>query len=168
MTDTSHDTLMPARVRNHVPLHRHIIAGLWAAGLLLQFGCYRNVPVVGMREVPNVPVSITLNDKGRTLFGAKFGNLVDRFDGRLLAADSAKVEIAIGQAVDAKGAFVNWADERAVVPRDAIRSLTARRVSQKRTWSIIGAISGAVLVLFLLISKNGFGADDPVPDPTPI
>jgi hypothetical protein len=142
-------------------LTRRIVASVCTAGLMLQIGCYNTIPVTGANERPKGPVTIMINDRGRTLLGPKFGTLLDHLVATVSQADSAKVDVVVDQAVDVREKAVNWGGEPVSIPREAISEIQQRKLSKKASWSLAGAIGAGVVLFFALVRKTASsGAQD--------
>jgi hypothetical protein len=147
---------------------RRLIASVWATSLLLQQGCYNSVPVVGASMIPAGEVTITVNDRGRTMLGSRLGTLLDNLTGRIVRADSTQVEIAVSTATDVRGTMARWGGERFVIPREGIGTMVEKKVAKKRSWMLAGAIVAGLAVILITIKSVGKGDRNPDPDPNPI
>jgi hypothetical protein len=148
---------MPRVSRNAMRVRRGVSA-VCAGALFMQVtACYTAVPV----QATGAPIrglsTITVNDRGRLLVGAKLGSLLDRMDGRITGADSTSVQITVGSVWDVRGGMVNWGGEPVSVPREGIAQITQRRVEKTGTSLILGGIVAGLIGLYAALRHNGSG-----------
>lgn len=149
-------------------LRRRLVASAVTFSLLLQQGCYSATPVAGASTMPQGEVTITVNDRGRTLLGSRLGTLLDNLTGRIVRADSVQVEMAVNTATDVRGSMARWGGERFVVPREAIGTMVEKKVAKKRSWLLAAAVVGGLSLLLLIAKSAGKGDNNRDPDPPPI
>ena len=149
------------RVSGRTMFRRRAIALVCSASLFVQTACYQSVPVMGASPQPKGLVTIIINERGRLLLGTKLGTLLDHLDGRIVQADSSSVEMVVDAAVDARDTRVNWGGEHFVIPRDAIGTMTEKKISRKRTFLLIGGIIAAIVVSAVGLVKNVFSSGGP-------
>lgn len=155
------DDLEHARASRFTRLRRRGTALLCLSTMMFQQACYTSIPVTAPSPVLKGPVTITVNDRGRTLVGPRLGTLLDHVNGRLIRGDAESVEVAVETAEDVRGNVARWGGERFTIPREGIESMTERRVSRSRTAVLLGGIAAAVIVAFVSIvpGKNKSGGD---------
>ena len=156
-------TLDQLRLARYATLRRKATASLCALSLMLQQACYNKIPVAGASTMPDGPVTLTVNDRGRVLVGSKLGPLLDHVDGRITRADSVNVEVAVETAEDVRGNLARWGGERFTIPREGIETVTTRKVSKSRTALIVGGVLGVIIAAFVAIKpgKNKNGGEGP-------
>ena len=145
-------------------LTRRLLSGLCAGAFAFQIGCYSFLPVQSELPVKADRISLTINDRGRVLLADRVAPLLDRIEGRLINADSANVTIAVSRVVNLRKDVSNWTGERVIVPREAILGFQDRPYSRSRTFALIGALIGGLVLLALSISLAVSGSG--LPDPT--
>lgn len=147
---------------------RRFLSALCAASFALQLGCYTFTPVQSDLPVRPDRISITLNDRGRTLLAERVGPLLDRIEGRYVSSDSTSLVIAVNRVVNLRGDGSNWLGEKVTIPREGILGYQDRPYSRSKTFALIGAIVGGLVLVALSISLGvvgGSGKKDEPPGP---
>jgi hypothetical protein len=140
---------------------RPAVAGLWAAALALQLGCYSYLPVQSAPPVAvGKDVAVVLNDRGRALLAERVGPAIDRIDGRLAGVEGDAVTVAVTRVTDLRGNSAGWSGEPVRIPRDAITGFRPRTFSTFKTALLAGAVVLGV-VLSLRTSLDIFGTPEP-------
>ena len=141
---------------------RRIVSAVCVGAMFAQMtACYTSVPV----QVAGAPLqglsTITVNDHGRLLVGAKLGSLLDRVDGKITGSDANSVQITVGAAWDVRGAQVNWGGEPVSIPREGIESITQRRVEKGSTAIVLGAIAAGLISIYIGLHHTSGSASGP-------
>lgn len=138
---------------------RRFTAGLCAALLAFQVGCYSYLPVRDTPPDPGQNVGITLNDRGRQLAGGRLGADAERIDGILLSATESAVTVSVNRVRSMRGSNSIWAGEQVEIPREGIRGFQERQLSKGRTAMLtVGLVVGAVAIASLIsltVGGNG-------------
>lgn len=134
---------------------RRVVSALCVGGMLLQMACYASIPV----QAPGGgsfrgPVTLNVNERGRLLLGARLGTLLERIDGTITASDPANLQVNIATTFDAKGAKVNWGSTPFTIPREAVESISQKKVAKGPTLLVVGAILVGVASLFFGLHRS--------------
>ncbi len=144
-------------VNRSARIRRRFVGGLCAVALGLQAGCYSYLPLQTSVPATGQRIAVTLNDRGRYLLADRLGSAIDKVDGLLVRADSAKVSLDVYRTTDAKGNSASWTGERVDVPRDAIAGYQSRHFSQRRTYALVGVTVGVLVAVVLTTNLNLLG-----------
>ena len=148
---------------------RRVVSAVCVGAMLTQLtACYTSVPVQASGPAIHGLSTITVNDRGRLLVGAKLGSLLDRVDGQITASDASAVQVTVATAYDVRGATVRWGGEPVSIPREGISSITQRRVEKGSTLIVLGAIAAGLIGLYAGLHHPGNGNSTENPDPGPL
>jgi len=143
---------------------RRFVAGLCAASLLLQVGCYTFKPLQTSAPVTGNRIAVVLNDRGRFTLGDRLGSAVDNVDGLLVAVDSTTVTLEVYRTTDLRGGTASWTGERVLMPKDAIVGYQERQFSKRRTYVLVATVVGVIAATMMMTNLNLFnGANHPDP-----
>lgn len=154
-------------IRGQTLLSRRLLSAVCAGSLALQIGCYSYAPVQGQPPAKPDRISITLNDRGRTLLAERVGPLLDRIEGRFVSADSTNVVVAVSRVVNLRKEATNWTGEKVSIPREGILGYQDRPYSRSRTFALVGALVGGLVLVITSISLAVVAGSGKKDDPTP-
>lgn len=130
-------------------------------------GCYtyNDVPQTG--ATPGREVQVDLNENGRTALATRIGAQVRSVTGRLDAADTSGLTIAISKTTVMNGDDNGWHGEPVVIPYRDIAETRERTLSNGKTVALVALVMGAASGLVLLVGRaaapTGAGALGPSP-----
>lgn len=157
-------------IRGQTVRSRRFLSVLCAGSLALQMGCYSYTPVSSAIPVRPDRMSVTLNDRGRSLLSERVGPLIDRIEGRYVSADSTNIVLAVSRVVTLRNEGSNWTGEKVAIPREGILGYQDRPFSRSKTFAFVGALVGGLVLIAVSISLGvvqGSGKkDDPTPPPS--
>ena len=121
--------------------------------VLTAMGCftYNNVPRI--EASPGREVQVDLNDSGRLALAQKIGPQVRSVTGRLDAADSAGLTVAVSKTTVINGDDNGWHGEPVVIPYQYIAEAGERTLSKPKTVALMALAVGAVSGLALLVGR---------------
>jgi len=125
---------------------------------LLTGGCYRLTPIEGVVPDSGSEVRVGLTDAGAVKLAPQIGPRMAAIDGRTLQSNDSAIVLAVVAVVGQNGRSMSWSQERLLVPRDAVSSLSTRGLDRKRTWIVAGlSVVGVLLLGDLFGLGTGFG-----------
>lgn len=144
------------------------IAALASLGLLGACYSYRAVPVDSVSPKPGTRVSLTLTQAAVAEYGMRLGPQATYVEGDLLQTDSTGLRLAIRRVEDARRTGTDWTGEQVTFPREAIASMSERRLSVGATAIIGGLAVGGVLGAYAAFGTEGgtAGAAIPIGNPS--
>jgi hypothetical protein len=135
--------------------------GTVALAVQLLTGCYTYAPVDVSLGVPTQrEVAVDITDRGRFELGGAIGQSPARIEGRLLAASDTTLTLAVSNVQALGGATTPWAGEPVTVRRTGVAGVRQRKLSASRTALLVGAIAGAVALVFTAGLAIAGGGDD--------
>ncbi|MGH7628000.1 MAG: hypothetical protein ACREOF_01130 [Gemmatimonadales bacterium] len=145
------------------------IAALAAISLLSACYSYRSAgPVETVAPKPGTRVNLVLTQQAVADFGMQLGPQATYVEGNVIDADSAGLRLAVVRVEDARRTGTDWKGEQVTFPREAIASLSERRLSIGATAIIGGLAVGGVLGAYAAFGTEG-GAEGvavPIGNPT--
>jgi len=137
---------------------RRFVAGLCAASLVLQMGCYTFKPLQTSVPATGSRIAVQLNDRGRFTLGDRLGSAIDNVDGLLVEVDGTSVTLEVYRTTDMRGGTATWTGERVRVPKDAIVGYQERQFSKRRTVLLVGTVVGVIAATMLAVNLNLFSS----------
>jgi hypothetical protein len=131
-------------------------------------GCYTYEPVqLSPAPAPGTDLRLLITDRGSADLRDYLGPNVEALNGRLLAADTSELNLAVRSVVMFNGSEQFWTGDRVRIPRNAVARVELRRFSATRTGfltalSVVGAV---VLGNALLGGGDADGSENPTPIP---
>lgn len=116
-------------------------------------GCftYNNVPRT--EALPGREVQVDLNVIGRTALANQIGPEVRSVTGRLDAADTSGLTVAISRTTVMNGEDNGWHGEPVVIPYRYIAQTEERSLSKGKTVALLALLAGAASGLGLLVGR---------------
>jgi hypothetical protein len=130
--------------------------------LQLFTACYQYVPVQSAPAVGS-QVALEINDDGRVALRAQLGPGVVRLEGRVSAVDGDDMVVETSSVTQIRGRPVPVDSVRVRVSQGHVERMDERRLSQSRTWMVIGGAVAIVAAFF--VGKGVFGHSTPSDDP---
>lgn len=129
--------------------------------------CYTYRPVDTVSPTPGKRIALTLTPEGVKVFTLQLGPQATYVEGDVLQADSTAVRLALRRVEDSRRTGTKWNGEEVTIPREAIASVSERRLSIGATAIASGLAVGGVLGAYAAFGTSG-GADGvAIPGPIP-
>ncbi len=145
------------------------IAALAALSLLGACYSYRPAgPVETVSLKPGTRVNLVLTQQAVADFGTRLGPQATYVEGNVIGADSAGLHLAVIRVEDARRTGTEWKGEQVAFPREAIASVSERRLSIGATAILGGLAVGGVLGAYAAFGTEGTadGVAIPLSNPT--
>lgn len=142
-----------------------LIAGLT---LPLVAGCYTYRPLASVDTVmpaAGAEVEAQLTTAGATALANEIGPDMLSIQGRILAADSSSLTLAVDRTETARHIGYDWKGEHVTLPRSAIASLRQKKFAVGPSALIGGLAGGGVVAAYALFGTGG-ASTTPVTPPT--
>lgn len=130
--------------RRRSPTESRSTLGLRLTPLFAVTACYTYQPLTAPEPAIGTRVSAQLTDGGSRELATRIGPNVLHVEGRVLAADSASLDLSVRQVENYRGVQSDWNGERVAVPRQLIAGLQQRRLSPGGT-GLLAAVGTAVM-----------------------
>jgi hypothetical protein len=132
---------------------------------VLQLGtaCYGYVPVQHSPSV-GARVAIEVNDEGRVALREQLGPGVVRVEGRLAGLEGGDYIVDASTVTAIRGPALPLDTVRVRLNQRLIERVDERRLSRRRTWTVVGA---ALAVVATFLATQGFGSRGTPPEGPP-
>jgi hypothetical protein len=133
----------------------------WLAAALLLGACYSYTaagPVATVSPKIGTRVALTLTPAGVAILGGQLGPQATFVEGDVLETDSTTLRLNVRRVEDSRRIGTEWNGEQVTVPREAIASVTERRLSIGATAILGGLAVGGVIGAYAAFGTAG-GAD---------
>jgi hypothetical protein len=120
----------------------------WLAATVLLGGCYTYTatgPVNTVSPKIGTRVALTLTPAGMAVLGGQLGPQASYVEGDVLESDSTTLRLNVRRVEDSRRIGTEWKGEQVTVPREAIASVTERRLSIGAT-AILGGLGVAGVI----------------------
>jgi hypothetical protein len=128
-------------------------------------GCFTYNEVPHTVASPGREIRVDLNETGRTALAVEIGPQVRSVTGRLDAADTSGLTVAISKTTVMDGDDNGWHGEQVLIPYKYIAETGERTLSKGKTVALVaiaaGAISGLALLVGRAVGSAGSGSQGP-------
>lgn len=134
---------------------------MWLAAMSLLGGCYSYStagPVDTVSPRTGTRIALTLTPHGVAVLAGQLGPQATYVEGDVLEADSTALRLAVRRVEDWRHMGTEWKGERVTVPRQAIATVSERRLSIGATAILSGLAVGGVIGAYAAFGTEG-GAD---------
>jgi hypothetical protein len=142
----------------------------WVAAATLLGACYTHTnagPVNTASPKLGTRVTLQLTPQGVATFSGQLGPQVTYVEGDILESDTAALRLTVRRVEDSRHISTGWKGEQVTVPREAIATITERRLSVGAT-AIMGALAvGGVLGAYAAFGTTGGTDGVAIPPPGP-
>jgi hypothetical protein len=129
--------------------------------------CYSYRPVDTVSPTPGKRIALTLTPEGVRRLAVQLGPQATYVEGDLLEADSTAVRLALRRVEDSRHTGTRWNGEEVTISREAIASVSERRLSVGATAIASGLAVGGIIGAYAAFGTSG-GADGvAIPGPIP-
>jgi hypothetical protein len=133
----------------------------WLAATLLLGACYSYTtagPVETVSPKIGTRIALTLTPGGVAVLAGQLGPQATYVEGEVLETDSTALRLTVRRVEDSRRIGTEWKGEQVTVPREAIASVTERRLSIGATAILSGLAVGGVIGAYAAFGTEG-GAD---------
>jgi hypothetical protein len=147
-------------------MHQRIAASTALAAMSLLGACYSYRPIDTVAPKPGTRIALTLTREGSGALAVQLGPQATHVEGELLEADSSGLRLAVRRVEDPRRLGTVWKGEAVTIPREAIASVSERRLSIGATAILGGLAVGGMIGAYAAFGTTG-GADGvafPIPN----